>query len=82
MNTNQGAAMSGYVDADGHVIEDVDAIVKFLDPPYDRTRNNWGVLPGGDRFHTRAAINRPARKTETWPAAIGLFCVRATRASK
>lgn len=51
--------MSGYVDADGHVIEDVDAIVKFLDPPYDSTRNNWGVLPGGDRFHTRAAINRP-----------------------
>ena len=44
--------MPGYVDADGHVIEDVAELVKFLDPPFDRMRTTLDVLPGGDRFHT------------------------------
>ena len=44
--------MSGYVDADGHVIEDVSAIIRYLEPPFDKMRTVLNILPEGDKFHT------------------------------
>ena len=37
--------MSGYVDADGHVIEDVSAIIRYLEPPFDKMRTVLNILP-------------------------------------
>ena len=50
--------MSGYVDADGHVIEDVSAIIRYLEPPFDKMRTVLNILPEGDRFHTPSGANR------------------------
>ena len=56
--------MPGYVDADGHVIEDVAELVKFLDPPFDRMRCSELTYSPADalggfarRRHTATKIN-------------------------
>jgi len=42
-----------YVDADGHVMENLEQIVEFLEPPFDHEhrRTNAGLLPALDNFH-------------------------------
>jgi hypothetical protein len=43
----------GYVDSDGHVMEDTEDLIKFVRPPFDnRGTRNW--LPSLDHFHTPA----------------------------
>jgi hypothetical protein len=43
----------GYVDSDGHVMEDAEDLIKFVRPPFDnRGTRNW--LPSLDHFHTPA----------------------------
>ena len=44
--------MAGYVDADGHVIEDPVAIHQYLEAPFDKMRTVLNVLPDGDKFHS------------------------------
>ncbi len=44
--------MSGYVDADGHVIENAVEIFQYLEPPFDKMRTPLNILPDGDKFHS------------------------------
>ena len=44
--------MSGYVDADGHVIENAVEIFQYLEAPFDRMRTPLNILPDGDKFHS------------------------------
>ena len=45
----------GYVDSDGHVMEDAEDLIKFVRPPFDnRGTRNW--LPSLDHFHTPADL--------------------------
>lgn len=44
--------MSGYVDADGHVIENAVEIFQYLEAPFDKMRTPLNILPDGDKFHS------------------------------
>src|SRR5437879_13221201 len=46
-----------YVDADGHVMENMDEISDFLEGPYRDGRG--AVLPSLDRFHTPTTSRGP-----------------------
>jgi uncharacterized protein len=59
---------NGYVDADGHVMENMDEVSDFLDEPYRDGRG--AVLPSLDRFHTPTTSRGP-RQPGTFDRSIG-----------
>lgn len=59
-----------YVDADGHVLENLEQVISFLEPPFDDRGSLRGtILPSLDNFHT--ASDGTPRTPGTFDPSIG-----------